>query len=143
MTVPEDYEAGASPRIDAENDLNPLEWAYRTIVDVDLVEFDNEGGGVDRKVRVTVDPPVGKTGVEFVCNRTRERALAKATGSTKPNEWIGHLIAIRQGTTSFRGKDHRVVEVASVSPSSLEKPENPHILKDGEDILPDSYNQAS
>ena len=55
-----DYEAGVSARINAAKDLNPLEWEHRTITDVNLVEFPNDNGTVDRKIRVTIDPPIGK-----------------------------------------------------------------------------------
>lgn len=114
-----------------------MEWEVRTITDVGLAKFNRDDGGVDEKIIVTIDPPIGKNGTTFVCNRTRERALCKATGSTKVNDWIGHTIAIRQGRSNFMGKDHKVVEVADVAPKSgnvSTSPKAPHLLGEDDNI---------
>ena len=134
MPVPDNYEVTETERVNAEKDLNPLEWEIRTITDVDVVRFDRDDGGTDERIAVKIDPPIGKSGVSFICNRTRERALTKACGTPRVADWVGHQIAIRQGSTTFMGKQHKIVEIADVSPKSLKtKKTNPHELT-GDDI---------
>ena len=120
MPVPETYVAASSDKIDAENDLSPFDWEIRTIAAVDLVIFgDDDDEAAESKLKVTVKPPVGANGTTFICNRTRERALSEALDSRNPNDWVGRQIAIRQGSSSFHGKVHKVVEVCTDAPKAL------------------------
>lgn len=78
-----------------------------TIDEVEIVEFNEDGGGKKKKVVVTFK---GKDRKKLVLNATRREVMVELFGDDT-DDWIGRKVTLNKGKTMFAGKRVDTIEV--------------------------------
>ena len=81
------------------------------VATIKSVGAENIGTGEDAELKLVVK--FQESDKPLVCNLTRAEAIAKLAGSEDTDNWPGTRIAVRKGTTNYKGKR---VECIAVEP---------------------------